>query len=257
MTDPLGHAWSFAYTQHLMTQETDRNGLSFYFAYDGFGEDAFCVRTWGDGGIYDHVLDYDKVGKVTAVTNSVGETTTYLMNAVGCVVKVVDPLGAAQVFEYDEQTLRKTKEIDPVGGETTWAYDARGNCTQVVTPTGAKTITRYNDLDLPAEATDEGGGSWQWTYDRVGHLVFQVDPTGRTKRCVWRDNLLASVAEAGAEPTHLEYDEAKNAVGLRRADYAASFVYANLGLLVRSAEGGRGAPAAPVVAYESAAAAHL
>ena len=76
-TDPLGHSWRFAYKGHLLVQETNRNGLSFYFAYDGYGEDAYCVRTWGDGGIYDHIIDYDKIGKVTCVTNSLGRTTTY------------------------------------------------------------------------------------------------------------------------------------------------------------------------------------
>lgn len=60
VTDPLGHAWRFEYKNHLLVRETDRNGLSFYFAYDGFGQDAYCVRTWGDGGIYDHITDYDK-----------------------------------------------------------------------------------------------------------------------------------------------------------------------------------------------------
>ena len=51
VVDALGHSWRYEYVTHLMTRETDRVGMSFYFAYDGFGEDAWCVRTWGDGGI--------------------------------------------------------------------------------------------------------------------------------------------------------------------------------------------------------------
>ena len=57
-TDALGHRFRYEYETHLLTRETDRNGLSFYFAYDGWDSEAYCVRTWGDGGIYDHVLDY-------------------------------------------------------------------------------------------------------------------------------------------------------------------------------------------------------
>jgi hypothetical protein len=30
----------------------NRNGLSFYFEYDGNDDQARCVRTWGDDGIY-------------------------------------------------------------------------------------------------------------------------------------------------------------------------------------------------------------
>ncbi|CAG0992165.1 hypothetical protein ARNL5_03324, partial [Anaerolineae bacterium] len=61
VTDAVGKSWTFEYATHLLTRETDRTGLSFYFGYDGIGQEAWCVRTWGDGGIYDHVLAYDKV----------------------------------------------------------------------------------------------------------------------------------------------------------------------------------------------------
>ena len=46
--DSLGASWRFEYAAHLLTRETQRTGLSFYFAYDGLGEDAWCIRTWGD-----------------------------------------------------------------------------------------------------------------------------------------------------------------------------------------------------------------
>ena len=155
-TDPLGHSWRFAYKQHLLVQETNRNGLSFYFAYDGHGQDAYCVRTWGDGGIYDHVLAYDKMGKVTCVTNSLGHTTTYKMNVTGCVTEVMDALGGTRKFEYDEKTLRKVKETDPVGGETKWEYDARGNTTKTTGPDGAEIVTRVQRAQ-PAGAGDRRG----------------------------------------------------------------------------------------------------
>src|SRR5690606_15492141 len=57
--DSLGHRFRYAYAGHLLVQETNRAGLSFYFQYDGVGALARCVRTWGDGGIYDHAIDYD------------------------------------------------------------------------------------------------------------------------------------------------------------------------------------------------------
>ena len=91
-TDALGHSFHYAYQTHLLTRETNRNGLSFYFAYDGFGQDAYCVRTWGDGGIYDHLITYDKAGRVTVVKDSLGFNTTYFMNPVGAVIKVIDPI---------------------------------------------------------------------------------------------------------------------------------------------------------------------
>ena len=185
-TDPLGHSWRFAYKGHLLVQETNRNGLSFYFAYDGYGEDAYCVRTWGDGGIYDHVIDYDKIGKVTCVTNSLGRTTTYKMNPVGCVVKVIDPLGGETAYAYDERTLWKVKETDALGGETQWAHDARGNVTKVTGPDGAVIAIDYDAHNQPVRAVDALGGEWSWGYDDRGRLIGRMDSLGRRVQFHWR-----------------------------------------------------------------------
>jgi len=225
-TDPLGHSWRFAYKQHLLVQETNRNGLSFYFAYDGFGEDAYCVRTWGDGGIYDHVIDYDKIGKVTCVTNSLGHTTTYKMNAVGCVVAVTDPQGATTKYAYDEKTLRKVKETDALGGETTWEYDRRGNSTKVTGPDGAEVTVAFNGDDQPVSAVDPVGGVWAWGYDGRGRLVGRIDPLHRRVQFGWRaeaaggpERLIALTDPAGQE-TSLRYDGHGNVASMRTPDGA-------------------------------------
>jgi YD repeat-containing protein len=60
-TDAEGATTRYAYDRrsHLMVQETDRNGLSFYWMYDGRGSSARCVRTWGDGAIFNQKLLYN------------------------------------------------------------------------------------------------------------------------------------------------------------------------------------------------------
>ena len=73
--DPLGHAYRYEYVEHLLVKETNKNGLSFYFQYDGVDSTAKCVRTWGDGGIYDHVITYDPAAQRTLVENSLGFVT--------------------------------------------------------------------------------------------------------------------------------------------------------------------------------------
>jgi RHS repeat-associated protein len=185
VTDALAHSWHFKYSNHLLVQETNRNGLSFYFAYDGHSQDAYCVRTWGDGGLYDHVIDYDKKGKNTFVTNSLGETTVYHMNAVGLVTEVADAAGAKTFYEYDEGSLRKTKETDPLGRETRWFYDARGNCTKVVQPDGAEVTFIYDVSNSLLEAVDPLAGKWRWEYDGTGQTVKRLDPLGRQSLFVW------------------------------------------------------------------------
>ena len=245
-TDPLGHSWRFTYKGHLLVQETNRNGLSFYFAYDGYGEDAYCVRTWGDGGIYDHIIDYDKIGKVTCVTNSLGRTSTYKMNPVGCVVKVTDPLGGATAYEYDERTLWKVKETDAMGGETTWQHDARGNVTKVTGPDGATVAIDFDAHNLPVRAVDALGGEWTWGYDERGRLIGRMDSLGRRVQFHWgsdtdvaaargpatrRDGAaaeparlkrLASLTDPSGQDTSLHYDGDGNVTSLRTPDGAIS-----------------------------------
>src|SRR5690606_32326371 len=75
--DALGHSATYRYDHHLLVQETDRNGLSFYLEYDRRDAHARCTRTWGDGGIYDHKLTYDDERGVTQVVNSLGHATLY------------------------------------------------------------------------------------------------------------------------------------------------------------------------------------
>ena len=259
VTDPLGHAWRFKYKGHLMVEETNRNGLAFYFAYDGFGEDAYCVRTWGDGGIYDHVIDYDKMGKVTYVTNSLGQTTTYKLNVVGCVVKVTDALGGSVATEYDERTLRKVKETDAVGGETRWEYDARGNTTKVTGPDGAVVEIAYDGHDQPVRAVDAMKGEWRWGHDERGHLIGRVDPLQRRVQFQWsaeeagrdgsgrrwlgqadgsgddprRPRRLVGLTDPAGQQTKLGYDAHGNVASLRTPDGAQTrWQYDRLGRCV-------------------------
>jgi len=209
-SDALGHSFRYAYETHLLTAETNRNGLSFYFAYDGFGQDAYCVRTWGDGGLYDHLISYDKAGRATFVKNSLGFTTSYFMHAIGAVTKVIDPLGNTTQYEYDEASLQRTKLIDPMGARSEWSYDSRGNCIQMLAPDGARLQITYDARNLPEQLTDALGGTWRWKYDGDGRLLARRDPLAQRTQFHWRGPLLVGVTDPAGQLTRLEYDAADN-----------------------------------------------
>lgn len=211
VTDPLGHHWELEYSGHLLTRETDREGLSFYFGYDGIGQDAFCVRTWGDGGIYDHEILYDKQNKVTLVTNSLGHVTTYKMDLLGCVTEIIDPHGASTKYEYDARSLQRTAEIDVLGGATRYEYDDRGNRLRVEDPTGAvTTFEPHPRFDGPVRATDPNGGVWQWDYDAFGRLKGSANPFGHWTRYEYAEGRLVSATTPGGARTELGYDASGN-----------------------------------------------
>jgi RHS repeat-associated protein len=217
-TDALGHAFSYAYQTHLLTRETNRNGLSFYFAYDSFGQDAYCVRTWGDGGLYDHVISYDKAGHATFVKNSLGQITSYYMNPLGAVIKVIDPLGNVTRYEYDEPSLQRAKLIDPAGATTQWAFDGRGNCTSVTYPDGAKLQIQYDARNLPTKVQDALGGEWRWSYDTEGRLIGRSDALAQRTEFQWDGPRLVGVTDPAGQLTRLTYDSAGNLVQLTPPD---------------------------------------
>jgi RHS repeat-associated protein len=211
--DAAGCAWRYLYRGHLLVQETDRAGLSFYFQYDGQGASAKCVRTWGDGGIYDHAITYDAAKRKTFVESSLGATTIYAFDARNQVIAITDANGATTRFEHDPATGEETLEIDPLGARTERQYDASGNLVAMIAPDGATTRIRYEGSQ-PIEAIDPRGGRWTWRYDRGGRLIERTDPVGQRTVLGWERGLLR-VAEVGpGRRVSIEHDDRGNVASI-------------------------------------------
>ena len=215
VTDAAGGTWRFEYDEHLLVRETNRNDLSFYFIYDDKGPYARCIRTWGDGGIYDHALVYDRQAQRTVVTNSLGEATTYECNAFGLVVALTQPNGATTRFEYDH-ALRKTAEHDALGHATLSTYDERGNRVMVVGPDKAVTKYGYDERDQLVEIRQPNGTTWSFSYDSSGHLVSRTDPLRHVTQYRYEDCRLAAAIEPTGATTSFAYDSHGNVVTATR-----------------------------------------
>ncbi|UYZ62610.1 RHS repeat domain-containing protein [Hymenobacter weizhouensis] len=207
--DALGQAATYEYEQGLMVRETFKNGLSFYFEYNGTGPEACCIRTWGDGGIYDHKLNYDVAARRTVVTNSLGYNTTYQGNENGLVTETLDARGGVTLAEYTEfnELLRETNSL---GHTTTYEYDERGNRVHTVLPDGAQLAFTYDEQDRCTQVTDAVGGQWQWQYNEVGQLAQRTDPTGNTDRFEYAHGLLHRIMDAAGSRVELLYDAGYN-----------------------------------------------
>ena len=216
--DALGQAYKYDYFNHLMVKETNKNGLSFFFQYDHVDERAKCVRTWGDGGIYDHVITYSPDGRTTTVENSRGSVTVYEMNEVGQVVKVIDPLGRATAYEYDQLSGQKLKETAADGAETVHEYDERGNLIRLVQADGSEVVLQYNAANQPVQAADALGGVWQWGYDEHQRLVVRRDPLERTTQFQWSEAKVVAFADEAGQWTRFAYDSRGNLAALTNPD---------------------------------------
>jgi RHS repeat-associated protein len=194
--DPAGHACRYAYKGGVMVKETNRNGLSFYFEYQWYDPDGWCIRTWGDGGIYDRRITYDEVNHVTLVDDSRGGRTHYYGNPAGLVDREVNPMGVEKRYEWHPEQYRKTAGIDGLGNRTEWAYDTRGNLVLERDPLGHETRWTYNELNVPVERIDAAGGVWKREHDSRGKLVRSINPLGEVTRFKHdRQGNLASVED--------------------------------------------------------------
>ncbi|MEM8586187.1 MAG: DUF6531 domain-containing protein, partial [Bacteroidota bacterium] len=235
MIDPLDAEFSYRYQNHLLVQETDRNGLSFYFEYDGRDVDAWCLRTWGDEDIYDHKLIYDREKKQTIVENSLGHRTLYLWNDDGLVWKTVDPLGHETLTRWGAYG-NMLMEVDELQRVTRYEYDDNGNRTLIVYPDGSKLEMSYLNHQLIA-ATDQNGGSWAWMYDDKHRLIQRTDCLGASTRYAYEDGLLKGIIDPVGGETTLAFDEQKSLVSLTTPDGASSnWQYDRLGRMIVSTD---------------------
>lgn len=75
-TDALDVSKHFVYTDgHLLVQLTNQGGMSFHWEYEGKGENARCVHTWGDGGVMEYFIRYGKATPIS-VTGRVPKPNT-------------------------------------------------------------------------------------------------------------------------------------------------------------------------------------
>ncbi|MFO0588737.1 MAG: DUF6531 domain-containing protein [Polyangiaceae bacterium] len=238
--DPAGNASAYGYKARLLVRETNRNGLSFHFEYDWDDPDGWCVRTWGDDGIYERTIFYDKLRHITFVDDGRGGRTSYYgarSGAAGLCDRIVDPMGVETRFEWN-QLYRKTAEINGAGGRSEWEYDERGNVIRERDPLGGETRRTFDDLNLPVEIVDPGGGVWKMAYDHRGKLTGLTDPTGAERRYEHdARGLLIEATDPLGRKSRFAYSAAGEVVTATDAEGGTTeYGWDKLGRLVRHAD---------------------
>ena len=231
--DALNLPYRFYYQNHCMTQHKDRNGLSFYYEYDEHTLDGRCRHTWGDGGLYDYQMVYDDETCQTQITNSLGHTSTIVLNGFNLIDMEIDPLGGVTKFKYDDLG-RTVAVVDPDGNTTEYEYDGQGNLSKLTRPDGKGIKTVFNDSGKAERITDPNGEEWQQEWDKRGLLLKQVSPLGAESsyqydqygQATWFENPNQAI-------TALRYDSHGNLTRLIDAlDHQTDFEYDHLGNII-------------------------
>lgn len=222
--DALGHVTRYRYDQHLLVEETNRNGLSFYFKYDGYGRFARCIETWGidpargaETGIYHHLIDHDRSNRRTVVTDSLRRLNVYEYDGAFMVTKQVGPMGGETSFAYDH-AHREVRREDALGRVTETTYDARGNRVMLSEPGQRVTQFEYDDEDRCVAKTNPADARWAWAYDALGRVTAQTDPLGYMERYTYEPSGLGGIVDAAGYATRVERNEAGDVIAVTAPD---------------------------------------
>ncbi|MCR9197400.1 MAG: hypothetical protein NXI04_02035 [Planctomycetaceae bacterium] len=258
-TDPDGEITTYVWNSNrTLASITDVMGAVTSYTYDSYGNmltqtlpdpdgagplsstvvtytrDAYGRATSVAAGGVTTASTYDSLGRITSETDGLGNTTSYVWNALGRIESITYPdpddtgvlTAPVESFTYDwyGRTLTETATNGVV---TEYAYDSAGLLASVTVkdPDGAGPLTDivtswlYDDLNRPVTETDALGNATTTTYDAVGRVLtttlpdpdgvgpltapvttFEYDDIGR----------LESTTDALGHTTSYEYDAAGN-----------------------------------------------
>jgi RHS repeat-associated protein len=208
VTNSSGQALKFEYDlAGRITRWVDRTGTWYRYFYDADGR---CIANQGADGFLNGTFAYDTENRITRFTDSLGNTTSYLLNDTSKVVAETDPLGNTTTFEWDEFDRLLTR-TDPLGRTMRYEYDEPGNPVRVTMPDGSQALAEYNELRQPTVNIDPDGAIWQQEYDERGNLLRAVDPAGAVTRYSYNDRgFVETITDAAGNERRIE----TNAAGL-------------------------------------------
>ncbi|MER7397607.1 putative T7SS-secreted protein [Streptomyces sp. NPDC000151] len=221
----------YDYTDGNLTSVINSSGLPLRFEYD----DRYRVVSWTDsndrrydytyddqdrciaeGGTEGHLavrISYDATDpetghRITALTDSLGHTTRYLVDDRYKIVAEISPTGAVTRTERDSHG-RPVSVTNPLGHTASYTYTATGELAAVTRPDDTQVTAEYNELGLPTRVTEPDGAVWRQTYDEAGRRTSVIDPAGAVTTFAYDDRgHLASITDAAGHTTHVRCDAA-------------------------------------------------
>ena len=210
ITDALGKTTRIAYSSHLMSEKTDRNGDTFYWEYDSEGR---CVHTYGKDGMMEGRIEYHPEEGYNLVTDSNGGTTTYRYTPEQLIISETDSLGNETRHRYTEY-MELYRTIDPEGGITGYSYEEDGRLTGVTYPDGSYEMYVYDDKRRLIIYIDRKGKQTVRIYDSEReHLVTRfIDAAGEVSEVSYESHGLPVRIGKGERLSELSYDSMLNLV---------------------------------------------
>lgn len=216
VTDAEGNVTSFTWdARDRLTSATDPFDNTMTLAYDDAGRLASVTGANGT-----RTRTYDALGRLIRIVDPLGNVTRTEYDNVDNPVAQVDPRGNRTAFTYDPLG-RVLSTVDPLGNIWSFGYCAeigRGgeqgqDVCEVTDPLGAVTRKEFDVLGRVTRVVDPLGHATGFEFDSLGRATAVTDSLNRTTR---RDydalgRLTAIVEPSGARTEH-GYDENGNLV---------------------------------------------
>lgn len=202
---------------------------------------------------------YDTLGRLTAFTNGLGQTTSYSnYNALGLAGHVVGPNGDAVDYSYDARGRLVTKTTYPNGSAATWsyAYDGFGLPYTLTGPDGQ--ITTWNRdsatmrVSTIAHNDKDGTSTESLGYDANGDVVQHTVARGSALGLVQNfhydalGRIYQKVGQNGQTLTYA-YDGNGNPLSVTNAaGHTVAYQYDALDRVTQKTESGGASPPIPV-----------
>lgn len=184
---------SFEYKGHLLVKLTNQSGMSFYWEYEGRGDGARCIHTWGDGGIQEHFIEY--LPGCTRTRNGEGAVSEYYYKPDKLIYKIVDANGGItrQFYNEYEELIRV---VDAEGFVQKSKYDEWGNLIQKSDRNSELLLLSYDRKQNLTRAKTPGGKVFKWEYDEYDRIRKRTFPSGETLSYAYEGRKLQSITNS-------------------------------------------------------------
>ncbi|MGN7785266.1 DUF6531 domain-containing protein [Niabella sp. 22666] len=233
--DALGAVKSFEYDGHLLVKLTNQSDHSFYWEYEGKGDDARCIHTWGDGGILEYWTEYkqneDGSGQ-TVTRDSLGHQTEYYYDSKKLIYKIVDANGGITRQIYNGyQDLEVI--VNPEGGTEQYQYNSYGQISRIINENDEACSYIYDERQNISFASSPGNRSISWEYDEQNRLISHTGMRGNTVYYTYEGKQLKYITDHKERRFELFYDQQNNLTRFRYPNGLEQvFNYDELGNLV-------------------------
>jgi RHS repeat-associated protein len=202
VTDPLGHATTFAYdAQGGLTGITNALGQASTVTPGPTGQPVAIADALG----HTTQLAYT-AGDLVSITDPLGSVTTRTLDSAGRLGTLTTPLGHPTAYAYDALN-HVTAITDALTGLTGFTYDPNGNLLALTDARGSVTGYAYDTMDRMASRTDPLGRSESATYDLTGNPASSTDRKGQlTSRTYDALDRLAQVTYADGSTITYTWD---------------------------------------------------